>query len=99
MKLFTLWVQLAIKGEKAVIYIGEQTPFCCRPFSSVFCLPAGSWEMLAERECPAKIGQCFEELAAHNFDLGAKSSREDFFIYISNILSGGFCPSTKIAAG
>merc|ERR1712240_277518 len=53
-------------------------------------LPARSWEMPVERELPAKIGRCNEKPSGHNFDFRAKSSREKFFMYIKNILSGGF---------
>ena len=44
-------------------------------------LPARSWEMPVERELPAKIGRCNENLAGRNFDLRAKSSWEKIFIY------------------
>ena len=58
-------------------------------------LPAWSWEMPVKRDLPAKIGRCSKSLGGHNFDFRAKSSR-DFFIYILNILSGGFCSKVKI---
>ena len=41
-------------------------------------LPAWSWEMQVERELPAKIGQCNENLAGRNFDFRAKFSWENF---------------------
>ena len=60
-------------------------------------LPDRSWDMPVERELPSKIGWCNEELAGHNFNLRAKSSWEDF-LYLVNILLGGFCSKVKIAA-
>ena len=44
-------------------------------------LPAQSWEMLVERELPAKIGRCSKNLGGHNSDFRAKSSRVNF-IYL-----------------
>ena len=38
--------------------------------------------MPVKRELPAKIGRCNENLAGRNFDFRAKSSRDNFFIYI-----------------
>ena len=45
-------------------------------------LPARSWEMPVKRELPANIGPCYKNLAGRNFDFRAKSSWEDFFMYI-----------------
>ena len=45
-------------------------------------LPARSWEMPVKRELPANIGRCYKNLAGRNFDFRAKSSWEDFFMYI-----------------
>ena len=64
-----------------------------------YVLHTRSWETPVECELPAKIGWCNENLAGRNFDFRAKSSLENFFIYILNILSGGFCSRVKIAAG
>ena len=44
------------------------------------------------------LRRCNENLAGRNFDFRAKSSRENFFMYIKKILSGGFCSSIKIVA-
>ena len=49
-------------------------------FDSV--LPAQSWEMLVERELPAKNYAMLPKLFGHNFDLRAKSSLGDFLICI-----------------
>ena len=49
-------------------------------------LPARSWEMPVKRELPANIGRCYKNLAGRNFDFRAKSSWEDFFMYIKKIL-------------
>ena len=61
-------------------------------------LPAWSWEMLVERELPAKLGRCSKKPPGRNFDFRAKSSWEKIFIYVKNFLSGGFCSKVKIAA-
>ena len=77
---------------KCPLYIGEQTPFgrkvAAAPFDRF--LPAQSWEMPVERELPAKIRWCKENLAGRHFDFREKSSRENFPLYILNILSEDF---------
>ena len=45
-------------------------------------LPARSWEMPVKCELPAKIGRCNKKPPGRNFDFRAKSSWEDFFMYI-----------------
>ena len=37
-------------------------------------MPAQSWEVPVERELPAKIGRCNENLLGQNFNARAKSS-------------------------
>ena len=88
---------------KRPVHIREQTPFgrklATGPFLQCFACP--KLKMPVERELPAYLWRCLPILAGHNFDLRAKSSREDFFIYIyiSKILSGGSRFKVEIVAG
>ena len=52
-------------------------------------LPAQSWEMLVDRNLPAKIGQCYKDIAGHNFDLrgGFLNNRSCPFGFCQNYLN------------
>ena len=85
----------AIKGEIPGIQRGRnafRAKNGCRPFFYRI-LPARSWEMPDESELPAKLGRCWKKPPGCNFYFRAKAS----FMYISNILSRGFCSKVKIA--
>ena len=83
---------------KRPVHIREQTPFgrklATGPFLQCFACP--KLKMPVERELPAYLWRCLPILAGHNFDLRAKSSREDVRNVHKKILSIGFCSKVKI---
>ena len=76
------WVQWV----KWCSHIGQQMPcwqtVAAGPFWLCFACP--KLGEAVERELPAKIGRCNENLAGCNFDFRAKSSWEKIFIYVKN---------------